>query len=375
MVYYGGRRLRCEYASTSARAPSVDTPVFVEPRLPPELFQPIVSFVTSRNTLYSLCLTSQTLRYYAERCLYSAISVPDASNAPLHVSFLGTITQNPRLARLVKEYYSLSIVVYQENPLWGLTKRALKAMTGLKVLVFRGFGGHPSGELLDFGDSGPPFQLQKLHWGNHSDERFMERILVQQGNSLRELSFECRPHPAPFPLQACPDLDCLYGNRAAIEALLPGRKVTRLSWVPELDDSNADPVVGLDKELSALRTLSFGGYFSRPKLELIAQFLERLEVLELVGLSYGEFSLLKNLPSLRELVFSLRWGIAQFPIPLKGRQQAVEELFKDCPKLTRVDVVHEWLHVEVDTIMYQRWERGGGEPRFLTRAEVREGRF
>ncbi|KAF8876977.1 hypothetical protein CPB84DRAFT_379523 [Gymnopilus junonius] len=416
MVYYGAQRLRCDTSiePTSSIA-SLGTPTLSGPKIPPELFHPIVSFITSRPTLLTLCITSQTLRHYAERCLYTSISGPDASNAPLHIGFLRTITQTPRLARYVKEYYSLSIVVYQENPLWDLTKQAFKCMINLKTLVFRGFGGHPCGELLDMDPSSPSspsltptLQLEKLMWGNHSDERSISKILIQQSPSLRELSFGCRPRAAPFSPHACPKLDALWGNRAAIEALLPGRHITRLSWVPELDDSNTDPILGLDEELGALRTLSFGGYFSRPHLELIVGFLSGLEVLEMVGLFPGvrtpllhhphlpilsllfsnshspssppphpeqELPLLKSLPSLRELVFSLRWGVAQFPIPLKGRKQEMNRLFAECSMLACVDIVHEWVQVDLDTILYQRWEREGGEPRLVTRGEVRKGRF
>ncbi|KAF8873532.1 hypothetical protein CPB84DRAFT_1798281 [Gymnopilus junonius] len=373
MVYYGAQRLRCDTSiePTSSIA-SLGTPTLSGPKIPPELFHPIVSFITSRPTLLTLCITSQTLRHYAERCLYTSISGPDASNAPLHIGFLRTITQTPRLARYVKEYYSLSIVVYQENPLWDLTKQAFKCMINLKTLVFRGFGGHPCGELLDMDPSSsssssqtPTLQLEKLMWGNHSDERSISKILIQQSPP------SVNSHSGAVHAQ----LHALWGNRAAIEALLPGRHVTRLSWVPELDDSNTDPILGLDEELGALRTLSFGGYFSRPRLELIVGFLSGLEVLEMVGLFPGELPLLKSLPSLRELVFSLRWGVAQFPIPLKGRKQELIRLFAECSMLACVDIVHEWVQVDLDTILYQRWEREGGEPRLVTRAEVRKGRF
>jgi hypothetical protein len=70
-----------------------------------------------------------------------------------------------------------------------------------------------------------------------------------------------------------------------LEALLPGRRVENVEWVPELeDDTGSGRMPQIGAELGHLKELSFGGYFARPHFEHIVEYLDRLEKLELVGL-------------------------------------------------------------------------------------------
>ncbi|KAF9474395.1 hypothetical protein BDN70DRAFT_320202 [Pholiota conissans] len=345
------------------------TSAHTTPRLPAELFRPIIALLKDhRPTLYALCLSTHLLQHEAERHLYADLDESTAADTSLHIAFLSTITRNPRLAQLVQVYHSINIVHYQEAPLWVLLSQALRRMDNLKVLHFRMFGGHPAAELL----LGAPFQLERLHWANHSEGSAMAAVLAEQQHLLY-LYLESR-RDTTFPPTCCPNLKELSGNRVTLEALLPGRHIEDVAWVPELQDANfgnGGGVNHLEKELTNLRTLSFGGYFARPHFGLVVDYLGRLEKLELVGLLSDELMLLKRLAPLQHLIFSFKWGsrhLQPIPVDFSQRQRLVEELFAWCPNLKCVDIAHEW--TTVADIWYQRWARGGKDGE---RWEEREG--
>ena len=251
------------------------------PCLPPELFRTVFESLDGhRPTLFNLSLCNKFLREDAERVLYAELDESSATNAALHIAFLSTITRSPRLAALVRVYHSINIVHYCESPLWDLLKQALKAMSGLKILHFRTFGGHPAGELL----IDAACSLERLHWANHSEGSAMSTVLAQQ-KQIRYLYLESR-RGTVFPQGCIPHLNELAGNRVTLEALLPGRYVRTVSWVPELQDVafGSSGVPRIEGELGNLVTLSYGGYFARPHLGLVVDHLYRLEKLELVGL-------------------------------------------------------------------------------------------
>ncbi|KAF8876445.1 hypothetical protein CPB84DRAFT_1752424 [Gymnopilus junonius] len=199
-------------------------------------------------------------------------------------------------------------------------------------------------------DNGVAFQLIKLHWGSHSDENSMRKVLVQQGRTLRELYLQSRSGTL-FPLAACPHLDYLSGNYHTIEALLSGRHVTRLRWVPDLFDpfSHFGKLEDVKKELDQIRTLHLGG---------------KLEALELVGLYDAECSFSPRSQPLQDI-----------PLRTTCRREIVEELFRQCPKLLCVDMVQEDANVLFSELNYQRWERTSTQPRFVSVTEVRNGKF
>lgn len=251
------------------------------PCLPPELFRTVFESLDGhRPTLFTLSLCNKFLREDAERELYAELDESSATDAALHIAFLSTITRSPRLAAFVRVYHSINIVHYRESPLWDLLKRALKVMSGLKVLHFRSFGGHPAGELL----VDARCTLERLHWANHSEGPAMSTVLSQQ-KQLRYLYLESR-RGTVFPEGCVPHLSELAGNRVTLEALLPGRCVRTVSWIPELQDAafGSGGVPRIEGELRNLVTLSYGGYFARPHLGLVVDHLYRLEKLELVGL-------------------------------------------------------------------------------------------
>ena len=353
--------------------------------LPLDLFRPIIEEIDDKNTICSLLLTSKTFQHDAERRLYHTPNPPIPSPSPsTHVAFLSTITTNPRLASLVHKYIFNDVVTYGENPLWDLAKLGLRAMVNLKVLHFRASAGHPAAEILD----GCSFQLEYLHWGSHSDEVAMKRILPQQPK-LRDLYLECdstivetflsATHlPAFFGDDCCPDLHWLGGNRTTMELLLPRRNMRNISWVPALDDSNADPIPdSVAQALGRVETLSLGGQFMRPSLRILVDHLRQLRVLEIIGLvSSGEKELLMitRLPNLRELVVSSQRSVMYIPFPnVVDRHQFIQHLFVKCQQLQLVDLVYSWL--AKDESLYQRWKRGDENPKVLFSKDVHAGRF
>jgi len=247
-----------------------------EPRIPPELIRPIMEYIKDKTCLFSLAITCKAFQFDAERLLYN--SVTQYRDIFTHTIFLTSINTAQRLPPLVKEYAVDSIVHRRDAILWGLLQSALKKMINLKILNFREFSGQPSADLI----LNAPFRLEKLYWGSHSDEEAMRVILAEQ-KDLKSLRLNCNEETRPYSLDACPNLTFLWGNRYSIEALLPGRKVISLSWVPDLDDSINDPVSGLEMEFSQIKIMSFGGYFRRPSLSMIAHMLTSIELFELIG--------------------------------------------------------------------------------------------
>lgn len=223
------------------------------------------------------------MRDEAERELYAKIDETCASDSWLHVTFLSTIIRTPRLAALVRVYHSFNIVDPHERPLWDLLRDAFKLMTGLKELYFRSIGGYPAGELL----IDAPFALERLHWANHSEGPDIQKVLEQQ-NGLKYLYLELRN--GSFLTPGCvPQLEELAGNRVTLEALLPGRHVRDVMWIPVLQDASFGNVFmfSMQNALNNVVTLSYGGYFSRPHFGLVADHLHNLERLELMGLLSG----------------------------------------------------------------------------------------
>ncbi|CAA7269718.1 unnamed protein product [Cyclocybe aegerita] len=311
------------------------------PRLPLELFEPIIAHISDVPTLLALCLSSQFLRHDAGHFLYHSptLSTPTGdprkhdTNTTLHIRFLTTIThpRNERLAALVRVYHSYEIVQYHERPLWPLLVQGLRRMTGLKSLALMCFGGHPAAEALE----GCTFKLHELQWLNHSDEQWTDS--------------EIDVHP-----EACPELSEFVSSRTGIEKFLLGQKVVMLAWVPKCDDERRRSTleVCVWEALGGVRTFSFGGFYTCPHMSVVAPWLRSVEVLELVGLVDGELDVLPQIPNHREVVLSFKWSSYRLPIPLKDRPRTIHRLFSQCEKLEVVNIAHSWSKTRV--ISYER---------------------
>jgi len=250
------------------------------PRIPPELYRPILEYISDKSTLQSFCLSSKTVQLDAERLLYSSIA-EDRTSA--NVLFLKTITFNKRLAAMVKEYRSWFIVRDKESSVWRLLESGLHNMVNLKVLDFVSMGGNPCAELILHA----PFRLEKLIWRCRSDEDVLEEVLVEQQNLKVLYLPEYRASVGRYVrAEACPILHTLAGSSFAVAAILPGRRVKEIGWEQRRDMFPVDGFLAQDrsKGFSSLKLLSFGPCYTRPSLRDIgAQNLKELEVLQLFG--------------------------------------------------------------------------------------------
>lgn len=150
----------------------------------------------------------------------------------------------------------------------------------------------------------PQFQLQRFHWGCHSEQDDVSRFLRTQHN-LRELFVEW--DLGRYTGNFVNSLDFIGGNRPAIEEFLRDRYIPRVAWIPA-DDDSLEPLDGnlafvlefksvdsdsyrfeekkfqrLQDALKKVRVLEFVGCFGGLRFKSIARYFEGLEVLELVG--------------------------------------------------------------------------------------------
>ncbi|CAA7269733.1 unnamed protein product [Cyclocybe aegerita] len=303
----------------------------VVPRLPPELFEPIIAHISDVPTLLALCLSSHFLRHEAEPFLYHSptSSTPTGdprkhdTNVTLHIRFLTTIT-NPRNERLALPRAS-ALAAPRSGP---------APYDGAEIVGVN---------------------LHELQWLNHSDERALSRILERPNYAnLRILHVEWTDSEIDVHPEACPELYEFVSSRAGIESFLPGRKVVMLAWVPKCDDERRRSTleVRVGEALGQVRMFSFGGFYTRPHMSVVAPWLRSVEVLELVGLVDGELDVLPQIPNLRELVLSFKWSSYRLPIPPKDRPRTIHRLFSQCEKLEVVNIAHSWSKTRV--ISYER---------------------
>ncbi|KAF8968493.1 hypothetical protein BDZ97DRAFT_353223 [Flammula alnicola] len=315
----------------------------------PELVQAIMQyFANDRETLCILSLMSKNFRLEAQRILFRKVTT--LQDADDHTIFLATIVRSQRLA--------LHVVAYaQENvadpgtDLWDLLCYGLQEMKNLKHLRFRARGGVASAHIL----RGCSFQLESLYWGCNSDEKELARNVLPLQPNMKQLRVKWNEQKKVSPLRStCPGLVSLAGDRGVIEAFLPGRKITTLTWIPDLDDSTTK-IAHLSDQLNRLRFLSFGGYFERPKLDLIVDHLQALEVLELLGSDATELQFLERIPNLLILILSPLLNQKNGPAPSKITAELIKEIFQACQCLQYIDVAD-------DAKYYRRWVSFSSEP-------------
>jgi hypothetical protein len=130
-----------------------------------------------------------------------------------------------------------------------------------------------------------PFQLEHLTWP--SDDRLLSAFIWNQPQ-LKSLkitaSWSIRYDPGALP--ALSSLSKLSTTVPGIQSLLPGRKITSLHWIPDLYDpvDEIDDLHQLTSSLRQLKTLVFGGSFTRPPLWIISTYLDNITVLHLITL-------------------------------------------------------------------------------------------
>lgn len=242
-------------------------------RVPPELFRIIFTHLTDCSTLRELTLSSNLLRLEAEHLLYASpmtlapspftnpfFAINPTDNPAIHESFLRTITANPRLASLVRSYYSLNVLSSEEySELKELTRQGLIAMSGLKELIIGSRSTwepmsyslllgipkvpsstplktvSPSNGIMKQGEqyTQPSFKLHRFYWWfRHEEEdivtflREQPQLLHLQLNISQEYKHLFSVRHSPFSSQALvPCLESVGGSIFTVEALLPGRNV------------------------------------------------------------------------------------------------------------------------------------------------------
>ncbi|KAF8968563.1 hypothetical protein BDZ97DRAFT_357453 [Flammula alnicola] len=337
--------------------------------IPPELIRPIISYIGDDiPTIHALTLTCKLLQAEANLFLYHSFTHRDPIK---HGIFLRAITTNPQLAALVQVYHSEDIIDQEDRELWVLTKRGVRNMTNLNELAFRSSYGVSGQPFLE----GCTFSLKTLLWDSKTDQAGIPQFLENQP-LLTRLAWTCRTHTIVSPL-ACPSLTVFEGNTRAIEAVIPGRtNVERIVWTPDHDREYhryAPPMSHLSAEFSGLRSLSFGAYSSRYCLITIVDYLKSLEFLELLGVYPWDIHLIPTLPSLKVLVFSFdSWGRKVLPLPVESREIVVEACFSKCPRLERIDIIHEERDGGED--VYQRWNYNIFQKDTVAFSEVCKGR-
>jgi len=268
--------------------------------LPFDLLRSIIeNLANDSRSLLAVSLTSHQLRVEGQQILFRKVALSYYQGS--HTKFLTAVTSSSLLASLVEEYHQFDLLgrVDLHEPLWGLTWRGLQAMVNLKILLFRSWYGHPSGQILH----GCTFQLEVFKWESCDDEEWLLEFLINQSH-LHTLKVDWK-RPALDTSGICPGLQVLHGDRNTMNAFLPGRHVVSLKWTPNRDELAFDTSMDhLSEEFNHIRFFTFGGFWGRPRLDFVIRHLRAVEVLELVGLKSLARSVCSNNFSVRLCAFS-----------------------------------------------------------------------
>jgi len=262
--------------------------------IPQEIYDLIIHQAkTDRSTLYNLCLVSSSFLPQAQRTLYHDLNISTDGyslcsgwriNATQAMSLFRTLTElNPALAKYVQSLYHrlLSCHGFVERLYWNRFQQTLRLLSNLKRLTITCI--NPIPDLY----TGCSFRLEVFGSDRACDEPVMHDATLQHLaaqpdlRSLYAWRF-CRSEEH-LPATYCPNLEALTGDRRTIESILPGRSVTRLTWIPDSGEDISSPPQSIAVELSNIRILSLGGYFKRLCLRQVIPYLPSLEVLRLFG--------------------------------------------------------------------------------------------
>ncbi|KAK0494813.1 hypothetical protein EDD18DRAFT_284818 [Armillaria luteobubalina] len=330
-------------------------------RVPVELYRCIVECVTDRKTLLSLLLTNQVLHDEAERVLYRDVS--NIFDIESYTLLLQRFISCPRVARLVRCFHFLMRShIAEDHTCWKLLPIALRALTNLKMLVFRSIGG----SLEAYIPSDCACQLEYLDWQCTSESKGSElsHFLPTQHRLRTIQNLQWRSDYEVPPPTSLPALSTLSGNYDAIKALLPGRTVTSLHWISDVKDVRSPDVSELVEPLGNLETFRLGGYHERPSLALLADHLSKVKVLELFGVKPGDLESIDKLPHLEELKVSTQLGSPiDGSISPRDAASVVSKLFAATPTLRFVDIAQPvYWGIPGFCPTYDRWWRDSSKP-------------
>ncbi|KAF9451423.1 hypothetical protein P691DRAFT_807775 [Macrolepiota fuliginosa MF-IS2] len=299
-------------------------------RLPQEIVHVIIHQAKdNRTTLYNLCLVSTSFLHEAQRSLYHNLNITDdifAFCSGWTIDFDGaktlliTLTEhNTALAEHVHSlYHRLTNVDHYNNEAhWKLFARSLQLMSNLKRLIVT--CSHPTTDYL----AEYPFRRLEVFacdrsCGDPITYKDTMHLLSTQPHLKSIYVWDLFHNNEPFPEDCCLNLEALTGDRRTIESILPGRSVTKLTWIPASGEDGVSIPRTIISELSNIRIFSLGGYYDRSSFHLLIPYLPSLEVLRLFGKSPGvelsvEFELIPKLPNLRVFIWT-----AGFATSVKG---------------------------------------------------------
>lgn len=302
--------------------------------LPPELIAAILdNLIDDYRALFNVGLANKLMHDMSRRLLYRTMysifnaqsknrkaGIPRNSNRAVL-----SVLKNLNLASYVLEY-----TIEDPAPLFGQSpsplqslRRGLHAMVNLRHLTIETYSPERWKLLFDFDSQFPaprvPFQLETFACKGHDirltcttsyadlsaflhTQDRLRRVDVQLSRDSWEYSWEHKTggllerdtQMVPFPPSACPQLEWVIGNRAAIEALLPGRKVRVLQWKYCWSDARGS-IRYLAKELGHLEVLALpdsGWLGVDPPVLQMAKYMRNLQYLEVQNtVSYPLYSL------------------------------------------------------------------------------------
>ncbi|PBK97699.1 hypothetical protein ARMGADRAFT_1009649 [Armillaria gallica] len=318
--------------------------------LPVDLYRCIVEHYSQedRGTLLALLFTSRAFNYEAERILYQSFN--NFCNITTQTLFLNRVISCPRVAKFVRSYKLF--ITFSIEPLSDfltLLHTAFLALVELKYLGFRTLGGSSAAQIL----TGCTFQLEELDWDCSCDEQLLIDFLSTQ-KSLKSFISCWDPSRIPPPsVDVVPFLTSLRGRYGLIQTFLPGRNITNLDWIPDLDDPDPDTALLADS-LANVRTMTFGGYFMRPNLSTIAQYLGQVRNLELRGVQADDLDCVHLMPNLEVFKISMR-PVLGLSILRSDHNAVVIKLFSGCAKLEVITIAskkHDFWAQD-----YRKWVR------------------
>jgi len=272
---------------------SPDTKTFCI-HVPQEIYDLIIHQAkTDRATLYNLCLVSGSFLPQAQRALYRDLNISDDGfalcsgwhiNTTQAMSLFRTLTEhNPALAKFVHSLYHrlASCHGFAERLYWNRFQQTLRLLSNLKRLTITCI--NPIPDLY----TGCSFKLDVFGSDRACDEPVSHDATLQHlaaQPDLRSLyAWRFYRSEEHLPITYCPNLEALTGDRRTIEGILPGRSVTRLTWIPDSGEDILSPPRSIATELLNIRILSLGGYHKRPCIQRVISYLPSLEVLRLFG--------------------------------------------------------------------------------------------
>ncbi|KAF9045186.1 hypothetical protein BJ165DRAFT_140312 [Panaeolus papilionaceus] len=329
--------------------------------LPVELLQLIFeNLMDDKGALFALALANSFYRALAEPLLYRHIM-----ECPHQYLIISAIARKPNLGAYV---YSLHLrdADHKVAPelLMDAVMTIAPTLSNLRTLSVRRFymwaklkplSGFihtiPSTKLETLiYDSGPDLSnamtfLERQPQLRHLEIALGKRLQVNQAVGGRTTGLG--------------NLVCLQGDRATIEAILPGRRIVELRWQPSYADGD-DTFDHLEEELAGVEFLSITKRNVARSFKLVCGFMKGLKYLELDHMDTpDQLRCISQLPELQGLILKCRT-----PFTLADFQDtsSMSQIFEMAPKLQFLDLEYHG--------GYERWTTSAKDTKLFCRAGI-----